>query len=386
MISGKMYRFRPHPDIVEPGYLAAFLQSDEAKQAIDRMKTGGSDSGLNLTHERFRQLSVPVAPLPVQRQIVAEIEKQFTQLETGVAALKRVQANLKRYRAAVLKAACEGRLVPTEAELARRKARNRGSIPVGDFDSLSHGSNPSQVSSSDFESGAVLLERILDERRKNWKGRGKYKEPSGPNAANLPALRRGWTWASVEQLGQTTTGFTPPKSDALLFGGNIPFFKPSDLDTGYHVRKFHDSLTEAGAMYGQILPELSILVTCIGATIGKTGLARVRCTTNQQINALTLPNGLISPHFVYWCFQSPFGQRQIIDNASATTLPILNKSRFEALPLPLPPLAEQMSIVTELERRLSIMEKLETAVVANLRRAIRLRQASLQMAFTEKRP
>jgi DUF1016 N-terminal domain/N-6 DNA Methylase len=65
-------------------------------------------------HLKTARLFVP--PLPEQRQIVAEIEKQFTRLEAGVAALRRVQANLKRYRAAVLKAACEGRLVPTEAE------------------------------------------------------------------------------------------------------------------------------------------------------------------------------------------------------------------------------------------------------------------------------
>ena len=116
LISGKMYRFRPKPSVMEPGYLEAFLLTEEARQAIDRMKTGGSDSGLNLTHERFRKLSVPVAPLPEQRRIVAEIEKQFTRLEAGVAALKRVQANLKRYRAAVLKAACEGRLVPTDGD------------------------------------------------------------------------------------------------------------------------------------------------------------------------------------------------------------------------------------------------------------------------------
>ena len=70
---------------------------------------------------------MPVPPLPEQRRIVAEIEKQFTRLEAGVAALRRVQANLKRYRAAVLKAACEGRLVPTEAELAKTQGRSRAS-------------------------------------------------------------------------------------------------------------------------------------------------------------------------------------------------------------------------------------------------------------------
>ncbi len=94
---------------------------------------------------------------------MAEIEKQFTRLEAGVAALRRVQANLKRYRAAVLKAACEGRLVPTEAELA--KAENRK-----------------------FETGEELLARILAERRQNWRGRGRYKEPAAPDTDALPAI------------------------------------------------------------------------------------------------------------------------------------------------------------------------------------------------------
>ena len=89
-------------------------------------------------------------PLDEQQRIVAEIEKQFTRLEAGVASLKRVQATLKRYRASVLKAACEGRLVPTEAELARRESRP-------------------------FEPATTLLARILDERRQSWQGRGRYK-------------------------------------------------------------------------------------------------------------------------------------------------------------------------------------------------------------------
>jgi type I restriction enzyme S subunit len=124
MMSGKMYRFRVPKDLVDPRYIEAYLQTSDAGDAIDRMKTGGSDSGLNLTHERFRQLRIPLAPFPVQQRIVAEIEKQFTRLDAAVAALKRVQANLKRHRAAVLKAACEGRLVPTEAELARKEGRS----------------------------------------------------------------------------------------------------------------------------------------------------------------------------------------------------------------------------------------------------------------------
>ena len=87
---------------------------------------------------------------------MAEIEKQFTRLDASIAALKRAQANLKRYRASVLKDACEGKLVPTEAELARAEGR-------------------------DYEPADQLLSRILSERRARWesreKRRGTYKEP-----------------------------------------------------------------------------------------------------------------------------------------------------------------------------------------------------------------
>ncbi len=82
-------------------------------------------------------------PRAEQDRIVAEIEKQFTRLDAATTALKRVQANLKRYRASVLKAACEGRLVPTEAELARKEGR-------------------------DYEPADQLLQRILRERRARW--------------------------------------------------------------------------------------------------------------------------------------------------------------------------------------------------------------------------
>ena len=95
--------------------------------------------------------------------------------------MRRVQANLKRYRAAVLKAACEGKLVPTEAELARQEGRT-------------------------YETGAQLLERILTERRQKWNGKGKYKEPVKPDTTNLPALPDGWAWATMRQVGEIQLG------------------------------------------------------------------------------------------------------------------------------------------------------------------------------------
>jgi len=122
-------------------------------------------------------------------------------------------------------------------------------------------------------------------------------------------------------------------------------------------------------------------VTCIGATIGKTGLIRVAGASNQQINAI-IPNEKIISEYLYYVCISPQFQKSIKDNASSTTLPILNKGRFEKLNIPLPPRVEQQQqIVTEIERRLSVAQEVESAVDVGLRRSSRLRQAVLKKAF-----
>jgi type I restriction enzyme S subunit len=155
---------------VLPGYLSA-INAETSSVTVK-----------HLSSRTIGDIPLPLPPLDEQRAIVAEIEQQFTRLEAGVEALKRVQGNLKRYRAAVLKAACEGKLVPTEAELAKKKPETGNLKP-------------------EFETGEQLLQRILTERRKNWTGRGKYKEPAAPDTTNLPKLPKGWIYASVEQLG-----------------------------------------------------------------------------------------------------------------------------------------------------------------------------------------
>jgi type I restriction enzyme S subunit len=129
----------------------------------------GDSRGSTIKYIRLgdvRDYPVPVAPLDQQKRIVAEIEKQFSRLDEAVANLKRVKANLKRYKAAVLKAAVEGRLVETEAEIARREGRS-------------------------FETGEQLLHRILETRRSQWQGKGKYKEAVAPDTTDLPELPEG---------------------------------------------------------------------------------------------------------------------------------------------------------------------------------------------------
>jgi type I restriction enzyme S subunit len=202
MLSDKILRFRFTGE-VEPKWVLHWLRSKQGRSEIERLSSGNQESMRNIGQERIRAIALPL-PLPDdQRRIVAEIEKQFTRLEAGVAALRRVQANLKRYRAAVLKAACEGRLVPTEAEFARTKGRP-------------------------FESGQQLLARILTERRQNWQGRGKYKEPTAPDSTTLPLIPDGWTWASFDQITTLITKGSSPNWQGFNYCDNGIIFVRSE--------------------------------------------------------------------------------------------------------------------------------------------------------------
>ncbi|MBF9239420.1 restriction endonuclease subunit S [Hymenobacter sp. BT683] len=195
-------------------------------------------------------------------------------------------------------------------------------------------------------------------------------------------LPQGWIWTTVNQLGKSVTGNTPSTSNPEFYGGPIPFFKPGDLGSGYAISEAETNITEAGAASARILPPYSILVTCIGATIGKTGFSTVAGATNQQINALVPAAAVVVPQFAYFGFISPVLYRQIIDNASSTTLPILNKSKFEALAFPLPPLPEQRRIVAKLEE---LFSKLDAGVAAVRRTQAllkRYRQSVLHAAVT----
>ena len=329
----------------------------------------GAVGQLRVPRNWLEDVEIPFAPIPEQHRIVAKLDELFSELDAGVAALERAWAKLKRYRASVLKAAVEGKLT----EEWRQE-------------------NPPD------ETGEELLERILVERRKHWeeeqlakfKAQGrkppknwqqKYKEPVEPNTSELPELPEGWCWATAEQLGEVVTGTTPSTSDPANYGNHLPFFKPTDLDAGYRTRDARQHLSEVGASRCRRLPPLTVLVTCIGATIGKTGLARVICATNQQINALVPTLRERMGPYLFWYFTSPGGQQEITGRSSATTLPILNKGRFSKIPVPIPPLTEQDVLVGRLDAVMSAHEGIADTVDISRQRIFAIRQSILRCAF-----
>ena len=312
----------------------------------------------HITKGRFEESTLPCLPLDEQQRIVAEIEKQFTRLDAGMASLKRVQIALKRYRASVLKAACEGRLVPIEAELARKENHS-------------------------YETGEELLRRILEERRKKWKGKGKYKEPATPAIVGLLTLPEGWTWAGLDQLMLNITDGDhqpPPQTNS-----GVPFLVIRDVRSGK--LDFGDTRFVSREYANQVEPFRKpaggdILYTLVGSY----GIA-LRVTTDQEF-CIQRHIGVLRPHalspadYLAHVLNSSFVFRQAGKVATGTAQMTVPLAGLRRIVIPLPPIHEQERIVAEIERRLSVTEQLEATIHSSLGRANRLREATLHQAFS----
>ena len=226
------------------------------------------------------------------------------------------------------------------------------------------------------EPASVLLERIRAEKERLIK-EGKIKRPKKskttsdkPHYENVPfEVPSSWVWTTLGEIAEIITGNTPSKDIKEYYSGNIPFFKPTDLEQGIHTKYSKDRLTPLGFEQSRKLPANSVLVTCIGATIGKTGLTTVEGTCNQQINAI-IPTFAILAKFLFYICISDYMQHKIKANASATTLPILNKGNFSKIAITVPPLQEQSRIVKSIEHWLSLVDCIE-GNKENLLRTIR---------------
>lgn len=339
-----------------------FLQLAINQNLAEYIRAAHGGAGLaHITKGRFEESEIPRPEIPEQRRIVAEIEKQFTRLEAGVTALRRVQANLKRYRAAVLKAACEGRLVPTEAELA--KAENRK-----------------------FETGEELLARILTERRKNWNGRGQYKEPAAPPTENLPNLPRDWTWASLDQLlGMMRNGISAkPDAESGLPILRINAVRP--LSVNLAESRYLDAKASDYPDYA--LSEGDLLFTRYNGNPDLVGVCGVVppltapiVHPDKLIRCKLVHSGAL-PDFVAIMANVGASRNYLAKRVRTTAGQAgISGSDLKGLPIPLAPLTQQKAIVAEVERRLSLLQKLDSIVSAGAQRAMRLRLGILHGAF-----
>ena len=170
----------------------------------------------------------------------------------------------------------------------------------------------------------------------------------------------GWTICRLKDISKIVTGSTPSKSNRGYYGGIFPFFKPADLDAGRHVYKATECLSEDGKKVSRVVPKGATAICCIG-TIGKVGYLMYEGATNQQINC-AIPSKVVDSVFLFYLCASPLFNDKLNSESSAVTISIVNKSKIEAISVPLPPLAEQKRIVSKIEEIFAQLEAIETAL------------------------
>jgi type I restriction enzyme S subunit len=338
------------------------INGKDFREAVASLQSGSTR--LRISRKNLARIHFLLPPLDEQRRIVAEIEKQFSRLDEAVANLQRVKANLKRYKAAILKAAVEGRLVETEASLAHQDGRS-------------------------YETGEQLLQRILEARRSQWAGRGKYKEPLAHDSCDLLGAPEGWTWCSVDAVSaETLIGLDRGRDQQRAEAVGSPYVKMNNVTMDGEVLTdelvYVDASDEERARFHLASGDLLFNTRNSVELVGKVGIVRTvpaGAVFNNNLMRLRTPDGVSAIFLGYQMCSIGFRQRMEKVKKATTSVAAVYQKDFLPLAVALPPMAEQLRIVAEVDRHLSILRGVEAEVDANLKRAQALRQSVLAKSF-----
>jgi type I restriction enzyme S subunit len=279
------------------------------------------DKGYARHFQYLEKAEIPVPPLPEQERIVNRIEELFSDLDVGVASLARVQVGLQRYKMSVLKAACEGNLLES-------KEAEGGELPEG------------------------------------------------------------WRWVRMEEIAETIGGATKGRKLEGKSTIMLPYLRVANVQRG---RLELEVMKEIEILESEIekyrLHDGDVVLTEGGDwdKLGRSAIWRNQipnCIHQNHIFRARVKALDVLPEWLMYYTNSELGQNYFKEASKQTTnLASINLTQLRACPIPLPPLDEQRRIVAEVERRLSVVGEVESAVEVGLVRAGRLRQSVLRSAF-----
>lgn len=317
---------------VLPTYVAYALRC-AARRILDACSKHGTTVA-SIDTNALLDFRIPLTNLQGQQATVAEIEKQFSRLDEAVASLERAKANLARYKAAILKAAVEGRLVPTEASLSR-------------------------LSGSPFENGDTLLTNVLQERPKHWPGR--YKPPVVADPSVKPkTLASGWTVVALDSLlreplrnGHSAKATNDPRG---LRAFTLSAVTEGDFSVHNTKRTVADAAKVARlwAEPGDLFIEMSNTPELVGTARLYEGPRDFAFFPDLVIRARI--SSAILVRYLEITLQADSGRQYFKARAQGISgsMPKIDQAVIERFPIPLPPLAEQRRIVAEVDRLMSL--------------------------------
>jgi type I restriction enzyme S subunit len=340
-------------------FVGFFFKSPSYRSEISRLSSGVNIN--NLRRDHIESMPIPLPPLHEQHRIVDKIEELFTRLDAGVESLKKIKAQLKRYRQSVLKHAFEGKLTEEWR----------------------------QAHKDELEPASVLLEHIKQERQKTAEG----KDLPPPDINDLPGLPEGWSYLTLDFLvpgvrnairrgpfgSAIKKAFFVPSGYKVYEQGNVIY---NDFDRGsYYIdeKKFEEMKDfEVGPG--------DILMSCSG-TVGKITIAPEGIrpgVINQALLKITLNNKIVDTSYFVYLFRSRVEGIMLANTRGSAMVNVSSVKDLRQIPFPISSVPEQHKIVEEIERHFSVAGQIEKTVDHGLKQAERLRQSILKRAFEGK--
>lgn len=329
---------------INPNYIVNYLKSPYVDNLINSITYGVKMPRVGT--ETMTSLLVPIPPLEEQLRIVEKIDEVASAVSAYDVAYQKTKALNSTFpealKKSILQEAVQGKLVPqdptdesAEALLERIRAEKQRLIKEGKIKKDKHESIIFRRDNSHYEK-LDGTERCIDDK--------------------LPfEIPDTWIWTRLNTLGYTQTGNTPSTAHPEYRGDYIPFITPGDIADG-SIDYTNQGLSEVGKNVARACPADSILQVCIGGSIGKAALSISEVTFNQQINAITPI--FASSKYVFAVLTSFAFLSAMKESAGGTATPILNRSLWDKMYIPVPPLAEQNRIVQRIEELLPLVKGL----------------------------
>ena len=309
------------------------------------------------------QFEVPIAPLPEQRRIVEKLEKLLAKVTACQQRLATIPALLKRFRQSVLAAACFGRLT------ADWRKQNPG-----------------------VETAKGLLSRIKAQRSalaQNTKEKNQIAEAFQEECVTVAdddldfnGIPSSWLACRIGAIGTVVNGSTPSRKHAKFWSGDIPWVSSGEVRNN-NITTTRERITTAGfeSCSVRMLPPGTVLLAMIGEgkTRGQSAILRIGAAINQNIAAILLTHGLVSPEFLWRWFHLQYEATR--ERGSGSGPQALNCQRVRELPFILPPLAEQKEIVRRVEALFTLADQIEARCVRAKAHTGNLTQSILAKAF-----
>lgn len=356
---------------LNPDFLLALVQTQSFVDAMSSVVQGALYPAV-----RPRDISAYsfLFEIPAQQtRIVAKLEELLSDLDAGVAELKIAQRKLKQYRQSLLKAAVEGALT------AEWRARNKPA-----------------------ETGAQLLHRILSERRARWEAKQltkfkeqgktppkdwqkKYPEPVQPDTSDLPALPEGWVWASVEQLGGVQLG--RQRSPNKVGGASpTPYIRAANVtEAGVdlsHVLEMDFSNAEKQTFALKVGDVLLTEASGSAEHVGRPAIWKhaegLYCFQNTVLRFSPLGIGSAFAFYSFLAMQKLGVFRKL---SGGVGINHLSAGKFSKLPMPLPPISEQLALIEGIEQSIALCDEQFAAIELSLKQSAAQRQNILRAAF-----